>query len=420
MNPIARYYRLTLSALVAGCVIFHLAILWESRKDMAAGYGDFIILYTGAQIVNDGKSTELFQTETQNAYQAKFAVPKLEWPLPFNHAPYELLLFLPLARLPYPIAHAIWSSMNLMFLIIMLQWLLTYVKSPHSFFIVASVLGWFPTMETLRLGQDSILSTMLLLAVFVALKRKRDAWAGLFLALGLYKPQLVLPMAGALLVARRWKSLSVFIITGVILVAVSLGMVGRQGAFDLISILRQMDNYSFVIHPALMPNVRGFTYVLLQAENLEFLTGAITFVISAALYAFCLYLWRQEMDVLDPRFDLNFALTIVATVLISYHLYAHDLFPVALSLILFFRYLIAGTSTSRLISNAFFILLIVFFLPIVPRYLIQTSGLGWGAVPILFLYVVLCMEICNRDGNRNVGVSKSETGPFTTQNQPVL
>jgi len=67
---------LTLAALVAGCLIFHLAILWESRKQIAAGYGDFIIFYTGAQIVNDGKSKELFKIETQNAYQAKFDVPQ--------------------------------------------------------------------------------------------------------------------------------------------------------------------------------------------------------------------------------------------------------------------------------------------------------------------------------------------------------
>ena len=189
-NAVTKLYKLTLAAFVAGSLVFHLAILWASRYRIAEGYGDFIIFYTGAQIINDGKAKELFKIETQNAYQAKFDVPQLEWPLPFNHAPYELLLFLPLAHFSYPVAHAIWSGVNLVLLAIMLQWLLSYVQSPHSLFIVASVLAWFPTMETFRLGQDSILSTALLLAVFVSLKRKRDGLAGLFLALGLYKPQL--------------------------------------------------------------------------------------------------------------------------------------------------------------------------------------------------------------------------------------
>ena len=121
---------------------------------MAAGYGDFIIFYTGAQIINDGNSKELFKIEMQNDYQAKFDVPQLEWPLPFNHAPYELLLFLPLVQFSYPIAHAIWSGLNLLLLAVMLRWLLLYVESPNNVFIAAAVLAWFPTMEALRLASE--------------------------------------------------------------------------------------------------------------------------------------------------------------------------------------------------------------------------------------------------------------------------
>jgi Glycosyltransferase family 87 len=395
-NIIVKLYRLTLAALVAGSLIFHLAILWESRREIAAGYGDFIIFYTGAQIINDGRSKELFKIETQNAYQAKFDVPQLDWPLPFNHAPYELFLFLPLSHFSYPIAHAIWSSVNLLFLVIMIQWLVSYIHSQHTFFIGALLLGWFPTMEALRLGQDSIMSTLLLLLVFVSLKRKRDGLAGFFLALGLYKPQLVLPMAGAFLAARRWKSLALFSITGVILAAVSFGMVGLQGAFDFVSILRSMEDYSFVIHPANMPNIRGLTYVIFHGGKLELLAGTITLVISLALYGLCLFLWRQEFDVHDPGFDLKFSLTLVTTVLISYHLYSHDLFPLALSLILFFRYLNSGAVTDRVIANAFFFLLIILFLPMVPRYLIKLSALGWGALPILAFYLIFMLEIFHR------------------------
>lgn len=389
----AKVYRLILAALVAGSIIFHLAILWESRKEIAAGYGDFIIFYTGAQIINDGKSKELFKVETQNAYQAKFDVPQLEWPLPFNHAPYELFLFLPLVHFSYPVAHAIWSGLNLVFLIALLRWLLPYVDSPHSFFIGASVFAWFPTMETFRLGQDSILSAALLLAVFIALKRKRDGWAGFFLALGLYKPQLALPMAGAFLVARRWTSLAVFSVTGAILVTVSLIMVGWQGVFDFISILRSMEDYSFIIYPRNMPNVRGLLYVTFETLNLKMAAGAVGVAISLALLGLSLYLWRQEVDAQDLAFDLMFSLTLITTVLISYHLYAHDLFLLVLSLILFFRYVSAGSVSHRFISNSFFFVVIILFLPVVPRYLIEFKSLGWGAIPVLFLYALLSLEI---------------------------
>ena len=391
------FYRVIVAALLASSMVFHLAILWESRHQMAAGYGDFIIFYTGAQIINDGKSKELFNIETQNAYQAKFDVPQLEWPLPFNHAPYELVLFMPLAHLPYPVAHAIWSGMNIIFLVIMLRLLLPGVQSQQSFLIGAALLAWFPTMETLRLGQDSIMSTLLLLAAFVNLKRQRDAWAGFFLALGLYKPQLVLPMVGALLVARRWNFLAMFSITGVVLIAVSLAMVGWQGALDLLSILKSMDSYSFIVRPAIMPNLRGFIYLLLDGTSLKSLNGGITLVISAGLYLLCLYLWRRKLDVLDPEFDLKFSLTIVTTILISFHLYPHDLFPLTVPLILFFRYVSSSGASRRAAANSFLILLILLFFPLVPRYLIQAGSFGWGASAVVLLYIVIGVEILKRD-----------------------
>jgi hypothetical protein len=407
VNTIAKFYRLVSAALVAASLIFHLGIIWASRHHISAGYGDFIIFYTGAQIVNDGKSNELFKIKTQNAYQAKFEVPQLEWPLPFNHAPYELIFFLPLAHFSYPVAHAIWSGVNLLLLSFMLQWLVHYVHSPHSLFIVASVLAWFPTMEALRLGQDSILSAALLLAVFAALKRQRDGWAGFFLALGLYKPQLVLPMVGVFLVARRWRSLIVFGVTGVALLTISLAMVGQQGIFDLASILKSMGNYAFVVRPALMPNVRGLSTALLHGENFRAMAAIV--VVSLALYAFCLYLWCGKFDVVSSGFDLKFSLTLVTTVLISYHLYAHDLFPLSLSMILLFRYVSSADPYRPALSNVFYGLLLIFFLPFVPRYLMESRLFWWWAVPILLLYLILSVEILKRRW-----LEEAASGPIIT------
>jgi hypothetical protein len=144
-----------------------------------------------------------------------------------------------------------------------------------------------------------------------------------------------------------------------------------------------------------MPNIRGLLYVLLQAGNFEMLIRAVTVVLSLGIYALCLYLWRGEHDVLDPGFDLKFSLTIVSTVLIGYHLYSHDLFPLMLPLVLFFRYISSG-SANDWASRAFFFLVIILFLPVVPRYLIDYKSFGWGAIPVLMVYMVLSLEIYRR------------------------
>ena len=93
---IAKTYSLILAAFITASLIFHVEILWESRGHIAAGYGDFIIFYTGAKIVNDGRSKELLKVDTKNDYQGKFDVPQLGWPLHLTMRLMSLFLFLPL------------------------------------------------------------------------------------------------------------------------------------------------------------------------------------------------------------------------------------------------------------------------------------------------------------------------------------
>jgi hypothetical protein len=107
-------------------------------------------------------------------------------------------------------------------------------------------------------------------------------------------------------------------------------------------------------------------------------------------------LWKRDINARDPGFDLQFSLAVVTTVLISYHLYSHDLFPLVLSLVLFFGYLTSGVMSHRALSGAFFVLLMILFLPLVPLYLIKSGAFGWGALPILAFYLILVLEILRR------------------------
>jgi hypothetical protein len=85
--------------------------------------------------------------------------------------------------------------------------------------------AFFPTITALKMGQDSIITTFLLVETFVSLRRKRYVTAGGLLALGLYKPQFVLPLVGIFLLHRRWSSIFGFLSTGLLLGAISLAMV---------------------------------------------------------------------------------------------------------------------------------------------------------------------------------------------------
>ena len=106
------------------------------------------------------------------------------------------------------------------------------MNSPDNLFIAAALAAWFSTMEALRLvtGIRSVNRTFVD-GVYLFEAGSGTVGAGFFLALGLYKPQLVLPMVGALVIAQRWRAVTVFSATGAMLAMISFAMVGLQGVW---------------------------------------------------------------------------------------------------------------------------------------------------------------------------------------------
>jgi len=77
-------------------------------------------------------------------------------------------------------------------------------------------------------GQDSILLLALLAAAFACLNRRRDLGAGLLTGLGLFKFQIIIPMALLFLVWRRWRFCLGFASSSLVAGAVSVGLVGLE------------------------------------------------------------------------------------------------------------------------------------------------------------------------------------------------
>ena len=77
-------YQLILAAFLAACLLFHAPYFGRVERNLLPDTVSSSFFYAGAQIINDGKLKELFNVETQDAYQAKLDVPQLDWRLPFN------------------------------------------------------------------------------------------------------------------------------------------------------------------------------------------------------------------------------------------------------------------------------------------------------------------------------------------------
>jgi hypothetical protein len=399
-----RAFKLVFVPLLIFSLFAQCAVVWTQLKDIRDGYFDFVLYYSGAKILNDGNGAQLYDLEVQREYQKEFGVSYKDRALPFNHPPYELLALLILAKFSFPVAHALWAAINIVLLAVILVRLFPCVEARHRILFALMLFAYFPTITALKMGQDSVITTFLLVETFVSLKRKRYALAGGLLALGLYKPQFVLPLFGIFLLRRRWSSVFGFLFTGLLLGAISLAMVGWDGLMGLLSLWLPMIQRGHVVWPELMTNLRGLVYMILELGGLSGATNILTVGLSILTYIITLRLWPRSADEGNELFDLRFALAVVTTALVSFHLYSYDGTLLAIPLTIMLNQVLKAPNPYPVRHRVFLAVLIALFLPLVPNVLLSAAMLAWWALPLPVFFGVMAMEIWRRSASASLSV----------------
>lgn len=340
---------------LAAMVGMHIWIFFTLRQEIRQGYPDFIAFYSVGKCVQRGLGPQLYDLATQARVQQEFA-PALERRnqlFPWVHPPFEATILAALAYLSYPAAYWTWNIISIMALVAFILVLSPFLPrlrgaSPALPFLCA--FAFFPVLDCLLQGQDSILLLLLFGLTFASLKRERDYAAGAWLGLGLFRFQLVLPLALVLAYQRKWKTLAGGAAVGAGLAAVSAAVVGWRGLLNYPSAVlacnRILQSAGVAWNKA-MPNWRGIVDHFLGAG-----TVAGKAVILAGSIAFLgLALWRSQGEPRQPGFDLSFSLAVVVAVLTSYYLFAHDLVLLLLPLLLMTEALL--TETMRRLERIF-------------------------------------------------------------------
>lgn len=388
-----RAFKLIFVPLLIFSLFAQCALVWAQLEDIRDGYFDFVLYYSAANIFNDGNGSHLYDLQTQRDYQKPFGAGYKDWDLPFNHPPYELLPLLVLAKFSFPVAHAVWAAINIFLLAIILIRIFPFVDASLRSLFALMLFAYFPTINALKMGQDSIVTTFLLVETFVSLKHKQYAMAGGLLALGLYKPQFVLPLVGILLLHRRWSSLLAFLFTGLGLAAISLAMVGWNGLMGLVSLWVPMFKRGHVVWPELMTNLRGLMYVISDLVGLPQATNILTLALSIAAYVVTLRMWPRSVDERTGVFDLCFALAVITTALVSFHLYSYDGTLLAIPLTIMLNRVLKECNPYPVRHRVFLAILIVAFLPLVPNVLLRAALLAWWGLLLPVVFVVMVIEI---------------------------
>lgn len=225
--------------LVIGIVLIIAALIgftWVNYRFSVENPGgnDFLARWMGARywlLKGISPYDQQVSLATQIAIYGHPADPKVGDDINHFVYPFTVMIFLaPFGMLDYLPARALWMTtleiclFVLVFLSLRLaEWKVSVFKA--GMLSLFSIL-WYHGMRTILLGQFAAIDALLVVAALVMIQRRKDFWAGLFLALATAKPQMVylvilFVMIWALSTQRReilWGFLSV----GGLILAISL------------------------------------------------------------------------------------------------------------------------------------------------------------------------------------------------------
>lgn len=382
--------------LLAVMVCLNAAVLWNNRGDIAAGRNDFPIFYSNAQMVHEGKAAGLYNFDAEQ----RFARRVSDRPAPpNNHLPYELLLFIPFTYLPFRTAYVLWTILGLAMLACVAHIMRsTRAGNNWSFaFTLLTVLSFYPAWNCLIAGQDSILLLLLFTTCFWLWKRGKDDMAGAVLALGLFRPQLVLPFVFVTFLAGKWRLVRGFIPGAALVLSLSALVVGLHGMGDYGRLLLSQGTQGSAavladrwhVTPGLMPTWRGFLWLCLPrwvppgAENFLVLSGTIAGLGWAAR--------KMRAARGSGAFELALAITLATVLLVSFHSFLQDFSLMILPLLICAQAFSVTRIESR--NSTSLIVSLCFLLFVTPLYLLLFTTQRMG---LLFLVGSLAVWLASR------------------------
>jgi hypothetical protein len=321
-------------------IVYYLIFLYPN-----AGFPitiDFTSWLSAGRMVAEGQGTNIYDLPMQLVYQ-KIYLGSYYTPggiLVYNRFPFFVLPLIPLSQLPFILAYAIWMIANILagglaiWLIVkhILPDILpgnSKVGTVWAKWVIIS-LGFFPVVWGLYEGQTSLIELLILTTFYFLLKNKHQTLAGIVLALGSFKPQMILAFGLLLLLRKSWRSLFGFSITIAVLGGISIGLVGLKGFQDYFSITNQVYNWNCIygVYPDNQQSWRGLlvgwltpncgstmaasSNGLLQANLISNVLNVLTFMILS------IGLWLgRKADAGSPAFDLLFVLAGITSLLAS-------------------------------------------------------------------------------------------------------
>ena len=381
-TPSARKRNFLIAAFLFAMAFCNLTPLYWVVPRLRKGYQDFAIYYVSGRLLHEGRSKVLYDLDVQYKEQLTFApdVPIRLGALPFNHPPFEALLFVPFTFLGFWPAYLVWTSMSLIMLVASVGLLRRFspIREVHPVLLGLGTLAFFPLMNGLLQGQDAILLMFLAVLALTCLDRGSDIAAGAWLGAGLFRPHMVIGLV-LLLAARRWRVLVGFAAVGLVLTGIGVAIMGWRWPLEYVRFVSFVEQAGS-IEPEVVPNLRGLAGTLVG----HFSKPAAWLLISASsVGVFVLALLRIRGG--NDSASHNFCLASVTCILISFHALSYEL-TLLLPLVLFLLSAAVTAKTQEYGTGRLLLLFLMFLTPLYVFLLWDVKLFFFFGVVVLWLF----------------------------------
>lgn len=287
---------------------------------------DFGQYYAQAQALWSGEPSNIYHPESyREAYQdllGQYIINRNPIsPMSVPYPPIFPFLFTPFIKPPPVIGYLLWEGLNLLGAL-HLTWRSTRLLPLQTRTTIGVIiLTSFPIIYTLLVAQPQILLACALAECYLALRRRQDFVAGLWLSCLLIKPQYGLLIGLYLLWKRRWFAVAGSFLGGIIVLGLSVLVAGWdtllayphainemavfKGYFE-----RDMINWRSLVLVA-RPGISTWNGMLLT-QGLSLLTIIAVMVAIQGPYSGS-----------SSRFTVHFTLVILSTLLVSHHSFSY-------------------------------------------------------------------------------------------------
>jgi glycosyl transferase family 87 len=272
-----------------------------------------LLLHRGPGAVYDFTVQKQFQEQVTSQWSGQFIL------LPHILPPWVTLIFYPLGLLPYRAAYLAWGGSILLLVGLAIALLLRAagLRGRTALLGAAAAAASLPVAVLLLQGQSDAPMIAATAAAALAWTRRRPARAGVFAALALVKPQLVLLLPALFVVRRSGRAVAAFSAGCVLLVLLSLVVFGPSACIAWLRILAPWafaGQTNFPVDTQAQFSLRGLLQLVGVPLALQLL------VLALGLLALAAVLLRARAD---PRLEV--ALAIVGSMALSPYQHAHDL-----------------------------------------------------------------------------------------------